>query len=429
LFYFNIRDKIRMFSNVTIMSFTAAFAVWIALSAVMNGFSGAAPMPSDTEYKVAEQGRGFVGDDACKTCHRVQHLSYELTAHHQTSALPTTETMLGSFKTRENVIQTVPFGTEHGTPAVEYKMETKGGRYYETAITGIGARATTRTELIALIIGSGVRGQSYLYWHGDELYELPVSYWKEGNQWINSPGFGKGLPIFDRPASPRCLECHVTYMEALSPDPAENRYDKDSLVTGIGCEVCHGPGGRHVALHRGGGSSSSDAEAILNPAHFSRDRQVDMCALCHNGAQQTKTGAAFSYTPGDPLEEYLGSNPADEAIRPDVHANQVGLLKRSRCYLGSANMSCSTCHNVHMPERSAASYSTRCLTCHKVQSCAMEKKMGPGIANNCIDCHMPVLQTDAIVSETGGKTIRTSMRTHWIKIYPEAERQTVESNR
>jgi hypothetical protein len=51
----------------------------------------------------------------------------------------------------------------------------------------------------------------------------------------------------------------------------------------------------------------------------------------------------------------------------------------------------------------------------------MEKKMGPKIAENCIDCHMPVEQTNAIVSETADKIIRTTMRTHWIKVYPAAD--------
>jgi len=53
----------------------------------------------------------------------------------------------------------------------------------------------------------------------------------------------------------------------------------------------------------------------------------------------------------------------------------------------------------------------------------MEKKMGEKIAGNCIDCHMPVLQTNAVVSETADKTIRPRMRTHWIKVYSEAELQ------
>ncbi|MBB5344835.1 hypothetical protein HDF10_002821 [Edaphobacter lichenicola] len=32
------------------------------------------------------------------------------------------------------------------------------------------------------------------------------------------------------------------------------------------------------------------------------------------------------------------------------------------------------------------------MTCHRVESCGMEKTMGPSIKSNCIDCHMPSRQ-------------------------------------
>lgn len=49
--------------------------------------------------------------------------------------------------------------------------------------------------------------------------------------------------------------------------------------------------------------------------------------------------------------------------------------------------------------------------------------MGPKIAENCIDWHMPVEQTNSVVSEAADTVIRTKMRTHWIKIYPSTELQ------
>ncbi len=101
-----------------------------------------------------------------------------------------------------------------------------------------------------VVIGSGVRGQSYLYWRGDRLYELPVSYWSDGSRWINSPGYKDGTMNFSRAVTPRCLECHATYIEPRSPDPLTNQYDPTSLVTGISCERCHGPGGSHISLHQ-----------------------------------------------------------------------------------------------------------------------------------------------------------------------------------
>jgi hypothetical protein len=369
---------------------------------------------------------GYAGDGACLSCHRSESMTYALTAHHLTSQLPNQSSILGSFSDGANVLKIADAAPAIGDPGVSYKMVKKGDSFYESAITGFPGQLQTQTERIDVVIGSGARGQSYLYWHGDQLYELPVSYWSEGKQWINSPGYRNGPPNFSRPASPRCLECHATYIRPLSANPATNRYDKTSLAVGISCEICHGPGAKHVAMELATVSSGNGAhhgEDILNPAKFSRDRQVDLCGLCHDGAQQEETAPAFSYLPGDPLKQYLRPNPADTDLHPDVHADQVGLLKRSRCYLSSPNMTCSTCHQIHAPEQPAASYSARCLSCHQVQSCGMAKTMGRKIAEDCVDCHMPVEQTNAIVSETGDKVIRTTMRTHWIKVYPSAETQ------
>jgi hypothetical protein len=359
----------------------------------------------------------YVGDARCVSCHQVKSLSYLHTAHHLTSQLPDQHSILGSFVDGSNVLKISDPAPVIGDPGVSYKMEKRADGFYVTAITGFTGQLQTRSERIDIVIGAGVRGQSYLYWHGDALYELPVSYWTDGQQWINSPGYRNGPPVFDRPASPRCLECHVAYAQQLSPGPEVNRFNKATLVPGVGCETCHGPGARHVALHESHSKAATD-EAILNPAHFSRDRQVDLCALCHNGVGQAAVGEAFSYRPGEPLDHYLQMELGDSDLHPDVHANQVGLLKRSRCYQSSVNMSCSTCHDVHASERAPAFYAARCLTCHRIQSCGMEKKLGMKIADKCIDCHMPVEQTNAIVSETADRVIRTKMRTHWIKVYP-----------
>jgi Cytochrome c554 and c-prime len=400
-----------------------------------DGQTGAASQSSDRispgtwhQSDVSEKNRGetrskeYIGDTGCASCHQDKGATYMHTAHHLTSQLPSEGSILGSFSEGSNGLKIADPAPAIGDPGLYYTMETKDSGFYQTATTGFPGQMHTQSERIDIVVGSGVRGQSYLYWRGDELFELPVSYWSDGRQWINSPGFRNGPPNFDRVVTPRCLECHVTYIESRSDESMLNRYDKTSLVTGISCEICHGPGAEHVAVHRVRRSDSAiSSQTILNPATFSRDRQVDLCALCHSGAQFSKSSRAFYYVPGEPLEKYLGPNSVDLEISPDVHANQVGLLKRSRCYLSSPKMSCSTCHQVHAPERAAASYSARCLSCHRVENCGVEKKMGPKIANNCIDCHMPVEQTNAIVSETRDKLIRTTMRTHWIKIYLSAE--------
>jgi hypothetical protein len=379
-----------------------------------------AALQAATQATPAPPHKNFVGDAACLSCHRDQGTSYLHTSHHLTSQPANKDSILGSFHEGSNVLMIADPATATDNPGLYFKMEAKPNGFYQTAVAGWPGQLKTRTERMDIVIGSGVRGQSYLYWHGDRLYELPVSYWSDGIRWINSPGFKDGTMIFSRAVIPRCMECHATFAQARSPDPLSNQYDPASLVTGVACERCHGPGEAHIALHQAqqtGTRVDSSTEAIFNPAKFSRDRQVDLCALCHNGIRSEELVPAFSYVLGKSLDNYLHPNEGDLAAHPDVHGNQVGLLEKSRCYVSSPNMSCSTCHDVHHPERAAAAYSDRCLSCHQVESCGMSKTMGHKIAENCIDCHMPVESTNAIASETAGQVIRPKMRNHWIKVY------------
>jgi hypothetical protein len=95
----------------------------------------------------------------------------------------------------------------------------------------------------------------------------------------------------------------------------------------------------------------------------------------------------------------------------------VGLLQRSKCYRSSDKLSCTTCHDVHITGQPAESYSQKCQGCHNWQSCGMAKKMGHQIVNECINCHMPIEQTNLIVSQTAGQVVHATMRNHWIKVY------------
>lgn len=368
-------------------------------------------------YPVRSETIGYVGDAACVSCHGRQSASYIHTSHSLTSRLVNKESVLAPFTKGRDILTIVDPANKAGQPGLYFKIEEKEGGYYQTAVTGFDSQLLTRTARMDVVTGSGVRGATYLYWQDDQLFELPVSYWTDGHQWINSPGYTNGTVDFSRPINPGCLECHASYIRPLSADPMTNRYDKTSLVTGITCERCHGPGAEHIARQRDGTGGAS-GQAILNPAKFSRDRQVDLCALCHNGIQREATTPAFSYVPGQPLSNYFKPLPAPTAEHPDVHGNQVGLLQRSRCYLSSPQMSCSTCHDVHAAERPAAAYSERCLNCHEWQSCGVSERLGHAITKNCIDCHMPVEQTNVIVSETGDRIVQASMRNHWIKVYP-----------
>ena len=213
----------------------------------------------------------YIGDAACRSCHEEKVDSFHRTAHSLTSQLPSEGSILGDFEAGNNVLKT-------SNPDLVFRMEAKNGGFFQTAIEGQPPHASTHSEAFDLVIGSGGKGQTYLYWEGDELFQLPVSYWNEIG-WVNSPGYRDGVANFDRPIIPRCLECHATFFEALPPPP--NRYRKSGFTVGITCEKCHGPGKEHAHLY----SSQAQAQgsAIINPARLSRDRQMDLCAWCHAG--------------------------------------------------------------------------------------------------------------------------------------------------
>src|SRR5207248_3508587 len=255
----------------------------------------------------------YAGDAGCLSCHKDKAETFLGTAHHLTSRLAGSESIAGSFAPGKNALTTA-------NPELSYRMEARDGQYFQSAVMGTPPKTSTHTERMDLVVGSGRKGQTYLYWKGDQLFELPVSYWTELQQWVNSPGYQDGFAHFDRPITPRCLECHATYFEALRP---ENHYRQTNFIVGISCEKCHGSGTQHSAWAEAKNRETSGS-GILNLAKLPRDRKMDLCALCHGGLGKERA-SAFSYVPGQPLQQYLELPRPDPAAPVDVHGNQVAL--------------------------------------------------------------------------------------------------------
>lgn len=345
-----------------------------------------------------------VGDEECLSCHEKQKL-YLGTAHHLTSQIAKKETIAGKFEEGKNILKI-------SEPDVYYKMEAKKEGFFQTAMVG---SVPTTSKRFDLVIGSGRKGQTYLYWDkGNRLFELPVSFWIELDAWVHSPGYDDRVVNFSRAVQPRCMECHASSIEVVNELGITNRYNRSNYLLGISCEKCHGDGQRHIELNNAKNAKPVD-QAIVNPAKLSRKRQVDLCALCHGGLGVAKS-PAFSYTPGKDLKDYLHLQAPGPNETVDVHGNQVALLERSRCYEAST-MTCSTCHDVHRPQRNASAFSERCLSCHKVQSCKLFVKRADAIVGKCVDCHMPLQTSNVIVSSHSGARLRPQVRTHWIKVH------------
>lgn len=348
----------------------------------------------------------YVGDDKCLECHEKQR-TYLTTAHHLTSQPANAKSIAGSFAPGKNILQT--------QRELLYRMDARSDGFFQTGVLGTPPDTISISERFDFVIGSGRKGQTYLYWSKtDQLFQLPVSYWTEVASWVNSPGYGDRSLDFGRPVPPRCLECHASFFEAVNDAGVANQYRRTGYVLGVSCERCHGPGQQHVEINAPGAPKPVD-QAIINPAKLPRDRQLALCSLCHGGVGVEKA-AAFSFKVGDALDDFLKLDIPKESEPLDVHGNQIALLERSKCFK-SSSMTCSTCHDVHQRQRDAGQFSDKCLACHKVESCGLFPKRGRAIEGKCVDCHLPNQTSNVIFSTHDGVRILPKVRNHWIKVY------------
>jgi hypothetical protein len=348
-----------------------------------------------------------MGDEQCLSCHQ-DYRKYLSTAHHLTSQAASASSIAGSFAPGKNILRT-------SQRELHYRMEARDGGFFQTGVLGAPPDTISISERFDFVIGSGRKGQTYLYWgKNDQLFQLPVSYWTEVASWVNSPGYGDRTLDFSRPVVARCLECHASYFEVVSDAGVINRYRRTGYTLGVSCERCHGPGKQHAELNAPGAPKPTD-QAIVNPAKLTRDRQLGLCSLCHGGIGVARA-PVFSYTAGNVLDDFLKLEipKSDEPL--DVHGNQVALLERSKCFK-SSEMTCSTCHDVHVRQREVGDFSGRCLACHKVESCGLFPERGQGLVGKCVDCHLPNQTSNVIFSTHDGARILPKVRNHWIKVY------------
>lgn len=354
----------------------------------------------------------YVGAASCAECHQTQFDGFRDTAHHLTSQLAIAESISGDFSPGKNLLRT-------GNPNLQFELLADERGFFQTAVETRAGQRNTQRERFDIVIGSGKAGQTYLYWQGNKLYQLPVSYSRARGEWINSPGYTDGEADFRGLISARCLECHATYVAPVVPGHEISvGFKKDDFVLGISCERCHGPGQDHIQFHRGH-PDAQEAHAIVRPAKLPTARQNDICSQCHCGLGRS-VGPAFQFQPGEPLQNYLKLEPPDQLNRLGVHSNnQFARLSKSRCFRESEAMTCTTCHDPHKLERGQlATFSQRCIQCHTSEACGMAERLGSSIKENCIDCHMPKSEDLGTEFSTASGVEYPLMRDHFIAIYP-----------
>ncbi len=352
--------------------------------------------------------QGFVGPQACAECHADQVAAHSGTAHALASMAATEATVLGSFADGRNRLTT-------RFPGHDLLMEkSRGGLHQSLVYRAPDRDVRIRSGEFAIVLG-WVKGQTYLYWRDDLLCQLPASYTNSADAWAYSPGYPEGWPYFDRVIKPECMECHATVFEAVLPDKLVKT---DRTILGVTCESCHGPGEAHVRHHQ-------RYPALTEAAHMpritalSRAQQVETCGYCHSGIKpESRRRPAWTFRPGDRLHEFFELKADDRQPTPEVHGNQMGLLRQSRCYTESPELVCTSCHDPHQHQRGRLEdFAARCIACHSDIDEHAEPASGKELIADCVDCHMPLIDSKLINVTQGGKRHRFAVRSHRIKVY------------
>lgn len=330
------------------------------------------PTPRDEQFEsdtpTAAANPGFVGIHVCAECHDHRAAEFRKTRHFL-ACTPASGAAAPGFAPGRGVHVT---RDEH----MRFEMSRTGDQLLATGIhtSPLGERRVDYH--IGLVYGAAGHGdEMYHAWQGDKLSTLPVAWLYPLQCW------GNAVDSIDTPAVvPSCLDCHNTWVAHVPG--AVNQYRKDDMLLGVTCERCHGPGKAHVAHHRA--HPKDAARSIVHPGQLSRDRLMDVCSQCHSNVKQR--GPAFSYRPGEPLEEYYRSihtqHPEDEIV-----ANQERYLRLSKCFQKS-EMTCVTCHDPHRPN-SVAVVHRACLKCHTPSACADRPNLPAAVRDDCVGCHMP----------------------------------------
>ncbi|KAA9038198.1 hypothetical protein FW778_15735 [Ginsengibacter hankyongi] len=377
-----------------------------------------------TSYQRKVNFKQFAGEATCIKCHKNIYESFIHTSHFLTSQPALEKYIKGSFEKGRNIF---PFN-DH----LYVSMEKRDSGLFQVAWQRGVEKIAKRFDIVT---GSGAKGQTYLSWYKNELFQLPISFLTAANEWANSPGYDPGKVVYNRPVTSRCLECHSTYFNVTSPPGKEpEEYDHNEILYGVQCEKCHGPSAKHVE-YQTQNPKDQVGRYIINPSKFSRQQSLDLCGLCHGGRLQ-KTTPSFEFIAGDTLSKYFVPSTAGPTTKEiDVHGNQLGLMKESKCFRLSTTMTCITCHNTHENERVQTElFSQRCMTCHNKEHgtfCKIDPATVSSIKSNCIDCHMPKQPSMSVALLLPGHIEPTAalIHTHLIKVYPEETKRFMQKHK
>ncbi|MDO6541629.1 multiheme c-type cytochrome [Photobacterium sanguinicancri] len=352
----------------------------------------------------------FVGSDACVDCHTEEAAAWQGSHHDMAMRHADSESVLGDFDDRSVIhlgesnrffrkgdaywvnIQG-PDGKWHDykisytfgwTPLQQYMVEFDDGR-----LQLIPFAWDTRSAKDG--------GQRWFHLYPD-LTPTDEFYWTNTGQNWNF----------------MCADCHSTNLKK-NYDSVSNTYATTWSEINIGCEACHGPASKHIALvqqaKQAGSPISSElhygfdrdlstavkewvyqeGHSTLQPKEIVPTQQLQTCAQCHS--RRTQLNETADHVKGVFLDKYRFSLITAELYYPDGQIFDEDYVYGSflQSQMAEKGVTCTNCHDPHSATLKIPQEAV-CSQCHIASEYTPEKHtfhQANSEASQCTSCHMP----------------------------------------
>jgi predicted CXXCH cytochrome family protein len=387
------------------MKATAPIAIVLAVAWAALARTGASQPPGVN----AEPTRGFVGAQACASCHQQIHETWKGGRHSKMVQPATAASIKGDFS-KGSV-------TLHG---VAYRLRVANGEYFITsALTG-----KEQEHRVEYTLGSR-RIQHYLTTiDKGRIIVLPPSWDVQRHEWFHNMDIVRPEQTDRNPVqqwNKDCVGCHVSQQDN-NYRPAAGAYATRWADFGTSCERCHGPGSAHVEAYTRAKKPFPAGEAfIVRPTRLDPKTSSMICAQCHslrNAVDPDYQAGRDYFDYFMPRLEYDPRPGLDSPYWPDGRprrfSNDAIGLWQSECFL-RGRATCTSCHrDPHEPDidrnpQLAANNNALCTGCHQEIGTRLSAHTRHGAASagsSCVECHMP----RTVVS------IKATMRDHTISL-------------
>ena len=398
----------------------------------------AAPHPPsqelETSAKPAETTAGapaYAGSRSCQSCHPREFAGWQNTGHARMMRPYRFENVFGDFNNATYADETgkiVARMTHDDTQHYFETLDTTNHWHHYRVDYTIGAKWQ---QTYATRLPNG------------EVQVFPLQYNRLEKRWIafwkmiDTPKAERGTVVNFSRLSPdtaylaHCGPCHTSQLRLTSLVSPKVK-DLAFAEPGINCEMCHGPGGDHVASMR-------TAKPGYNPplklqvefGKISSRDYIAICAQCHLQSAILGLGpeGEFNYRHfADTFYAHYQSRPYDEfALRAQYKDGRFRVISfavesflRSQCVQkGGAN--CGHCHDFHPSDiknerdlKFLDHPDQMCLQCHPTYAANLEAHThhpASSEGSRCTACHMPKIMT----------TVMFKTMTHQLDDIPKVE--------